>query len=68
MTRFEDVSKTVLSEKIGDAGIPGAQIEFDPDEADAAGAFHEDAVSAEDAAEASVDLNDAGAAANDEAY
>ena len=51
----EDVSAAVLREKLIDALTPGFQAEFDPDEADQAGAFVEDALSEEDAAESSID-------------
>ena len=38
-----------MHEKLADAGTPGFQAEFDPAEADAAGAFQEDALSEADA-------------------
>lgn len=40
---------TALLEKLADALIPGFQAEFDPDEAEQAGAFQEDALSEQDA-------------------
>ena len=43
--------------------IPGYQAEFDPDEAEQAGAFVEDALSEQDAAESDVDLVEATAPA-----
>lgn len=46
----------VLLEKLADASTPGYQVEFDPEEAERAGAFIEDALSEEDAMESSVDL------------
>ena len=46
-------SAEVLQEKLADAEIPGAQIEFDPDEAEKVGAFVEDALSEDDIVEAS---------------
>jgi hypothetical protein len=47
----------IVSEKLADAGIPGAAIEFDPDEAEEAGAFEEDALTELDAyASSLVDL------------
>ena len=46
----------VLQEKLADAEIPGAQIEFDPDEAEKVGAFVEDALSEEDIVEASIQV------------
>lgn len=45
-----------LHEKLADALIPGYQVEFDPDEAERAGAFIEDALSEHDATESNVDL------------
>ena len=49
-----------LREKLADAMTPGYQVEFDPDEAERAGAFVEDALSEADAAESGIDLVDAG--------
>ena len=46
-------------EKLADAQIPGYQAEFDPDEAERAGAFVEDALSEQDAIESHIDLVDA---------
>jgi hypothetical protein len=45
-----------LREKLIDALTPGYQVEFDPEEADQAGAFVEDALSEQDAAESCIDL------------
>ncbi len=45
-----------LAEKLTDALTPGYQAEFDPDEAERAGAFVEDALDEQDAMESSVDL------------
>ena len=45
-----------LLEKLTDALTPGFQAEFDPEEAEMAGAFHEDALSEHDAAASSDDL------------
>lgn len=42
----------IVRQKLIDAEIPGAIVEFDPDEAEQAGAFVEDAMSEEDAREA----------------
>ena len=53
----------VLHEKLADAMTPGYQAEFDPDEAEQAGAFVEDALSEQDAAESDIDLVEAGALA-----
>lgn len=52
-----------LRDKLTDLLIPGYSVEFDPDEADQAGAFHEDALSEQDAAESCLDLVDGAAAA-----
>ncbi|MFW5398082.1 MAG: hypothetical protein XXXNARYT_003810 [Candidatus Accumulibacter regalis] len=52
-----------LREKLLDAMTPGYQAEFDPDEAEQAGAFVEDALSEQDAAESDVDLVEATAPA-----
>ena len=49
----------VLYEKLADAMTPGYQAEFDPEEAEQAGAFVEDALSEADAAESDADLVDA---------
>ena len=51
-----------LRDKLTDILIPGYAAEFDPDEAEQAGAFAEDALSLEDAAESCLDLADAGTA------
>ena len=53
----------VLYEKLADAMTPGYQAEFDPEEAEQAGAFVEDALSEQDAAESDIDLVDATAPA-----
>ncbi|MDR3352268.1 MAG: conjugal transfer protein TraD [Zoogloeaceae bacterium] len=50
------VDREVVYEKLADAATPGYQAEFDPNEADYAGAFEEDALSEQDAAESSDDL------------
>jgi hypothetical protein len=46
----------VLREKLIDALTPGYQVEFDPEEVEQAGAFVEDALSEQDAAESDIDL------------
>lgn len=46
----------VLAEKLTDAMVPGAMVEFDPEEAERAGAFVEDALSESDALESDIDL------------
>lgn len=51
-----------VNEKLNDALTPGAKIEFDPDEAEQAGAFEEDALTAADAADSLEDLVDLGGA------
>lgn len=58
---FDDQANATeaLREKLADAMVPGYQAEFDPDEAEAVGAFVEDALSEEDAAESDADLVDA---------
>lgn len=45
-----------LNDKLTDAMVPGFEVEFDPHEAELAGAFVEDALTEVDAAESSVDL------------
>ena len=52
----ETSSEDVIREKLMDAMTPGFQAEFDPDEAEQAGAFIEDALSEEDAMASDVDL------------
>lgn len=47
-----------LREKLTDAQTPGYQAEFDPEEAERAGAFVEDALSEEDAADSNAGLVD----------
>lgn len=65
---FEDqvTAVEVLREKMVDAMTPGYQAEFDPDEAERAGAFVEDALSEEDAAESAADLVNATTAEDDQ--
>ena len=53
----DETSAAALREKLTDALTPGFQAEFDPDEADMAGAFVEDALSEQDAFESSMDLD-----------
>lgn len=50
----------VLREKLADALTPGYQAEFDPDEAERAGAFEEDALSEADAMDSTDDLAESG--------
>lgn len=54
----QDVADDVIKAKLLDAMTPGYQAEFDPDEAEQAGAFIEDALSEEDALASDVDLLD----------
>ena len=55
-----------VAEKLRDAATPGYQVEFDPDEADRVGAFVEDALTEEDAAESMTDLTVSDAANDDD--
>ena len=52
----EEADATTLAEKVTDALTPGVVVEFDPEEAEKAGAFIEDALSQQDAAESDIDL------------
>ena len=52
-----------LRDKLTDLLTPGYRVEFDPDEAEQAGAFVEDALSEQDAAESSLDTTDDSVAA-----
>lgn len=52
-------SDAALRDKLTDALFPGYKVEFDPDEAETAGAFQEHALSEADAAESGIDLVDA---------
>jgi len=57
----EAADSSTLIEKLSDAETtPGFEAEFDPDEADKAGAFAENAISEQDALESSADLIDLG--------
>ena len=49
-----------LADKLADAMIPGFEVEFDPDEAERAGAFNEDALSEADAWVSCIDLDEQG--------
>ncbi len=63
MTTFdrETAAADALNEKLSDAeNTPGFAAEFDPEEADRAGAFEEDALSETDALASSVDWTDQG--------
>lgn len=47
--------RKIVNEKLNDAQTPGANVEFDPEEADLAGAFEEDSISEQDALESNID-------------
>ncbi|MDP5168556.1 hypothetical protein [Pseudomonas syringae] len=51
----ESIRDTALAEKLADAMVPGFEVEFDPEQADEAGSFPEDALSVLDATESSFD-------------
>ena len=55
---FDDAvsAAEALREKLSDALLPGYRVECDPEEAERAGAFVEDALSEPDAAQSSLDL------------
>ena len=57
-----DDANAALREKLLDALVPGFAAEFDPDEAQRAGAFAEDALSETDADDSAIDLEGAWAA------
>jgi type IV secretion system protein VirB1 len=54
---MNNIDETVNA-KLTDIDVPGAAVEMDPDEADLAGAFQEDALSPDDALEASSDARE----------
>ena len=54
-----DDADAALREKLLDAVVPGFAAEFDPDEAQQAGAFVEDALSEADAFDSAIDLEGA---------
>jgi hypothetical protein len=60
MNRFDNGSKgdDVLADKLNDAMTPGFEVEFDPEEAERAGAFQEDALTEADALDSCIDLTD----------
>ena len=47
--------REIVNEKLDDAQTPGANVEFDPEEADLAGAFEEDSMNEQDALESNID-------------
>nr|WP_275099901.1 conjugal transfer protein TraD [Sedimenticola hydrogenitrophicus] len=59
---FDDEANAAeaLYEKLADAQTPGYEAEFDPEEAERAGAFVEDALSEQDAQESTEDLPELG--------
>ena len=65
---FDDQANAAAAvrEKLADAMTPGFQAEFDPEEAERAGAFVEDALSESDAAESDADLVNAAVPADQE--
>ncbi|MBD8829008.1 hypothetical protein [Pseudomonas sp. CFBP 13602] len=52
---MNDDQLEALNEKLADAMVPGFEVEFDPDEAEQAGSFQEDALSVQDATDSSGD-------------
>jgi hypothetical protein len=48
----------ILADKFNDAITPGFEVEFDPEEAERAGAFQEDALTEADALDSCIDLTD----------
>ncbi len=51
----ETVAREILDAKCAEMEVPGHLVEFDPDEAEACGAFVEDALDEEEALEAALD-------------
>ena len=51
----DNIDIEVINEKMRDIATPGYQAEFDPNEAEASGAFAEDALSESDALEAAIE-------------
>ncbi|MCK9709865.1 hypothetical protein [Pseudomonas syringae] len=51
----ESVRETALADKLADAMVPSFEVEFDPQEADEAGCFREDALNDQDATESGFD-------------
>jgi hypothetical protein len=60
MNRMDNNSNgiDVLADKLNDAMTPGFEVEFDPEEAERAGAFQEDALTEADALDSCIDLPD----------
>lgn len=57
--RTADELRAIVREKFLDAMTPGLMVEFDPEEAEFAGAFVEDALSWEDALASVIDMKHA---------
>lgn len=57
----QELNETVNA-KLADLDTPGAVVEMDPEEAELAGAFVEDALSVDDAREAATDEREGGGA------
>ena len=55
MFPMNDDQLEALNEKMADVMVPGFEAEFDPDEAERAGSFFEDALSEHDAADSCSD-------------
>ena len=51
----ESGTQAMTDEKLRDLDVPGAEVELEPEEAEALGAFREDALTEEEALESSVD-------------
>ena len=56
-----DLERELMNERMQDALVPGFEVEFDPEDAERAGAFEEDALSEADAKGSADDLLEAGA-------
>ena len=52
----ENIVQETINKKLDDTMIPGFVADFDPEEAELAGAFHEDALSERDAQDSVVDI------------
>lgn len=59
MNTEQSKNNETLAQKLRDLEVPGAVIEFDPEEAELLGAFEETALSESDALDGAVDLEDA---------
>jgi len=54
----EQIQAAIHEKALAAVEIPGHEVECDPEEAELMGAFEEDALSADDALESSIDLED----------